>query len=280
MTAFPDFEESLEASRPLEIYVFTLGAETFRYTSAEDSLTVATFTYTPMAISRSQISQGSDARNKNLLITIQSVDPFAAKFVNVPPGQKAAVSVFRLQRDEVPTFNTQILLFKGFVQSVSYPQNGHSAEIVVRSIETALNRKIPRFTFMGSCNHVLYDSRCGVNPSLFDHTGNVSAESGAPVGSIITVDGAAATGLDFVGGFCKPTSATDFRAILAQAGNDLTLLLPFATSPLSSNVQVFAGCDRLIGGDCGLVFDNVLEFGGFAFVPNRNPFGSGGLNEG
>jgi len=31
----------------------------------------------------------------------------------------------------------------------------------------------------------------------------------------------------------------------------------------------------LIDGDCALVFDNVVEFGGFAFVPKRNIFQSG-----
>lgn len=274
MTSFDDFEISREQSKPLEIYSIVLGTETFRWTSAEDTLTVSALDYVPIPISRSQTSQTADARNKDLTITVPGDNDFASRYIDIVPGVKATVSITRLQRDESPVFDTQILIFKGQVLSVRFPDDGHTAEILVRSQEAALNRSVPRFTFMASCNHVLYDSRCGVDPAQFDHTGNVSAVSG----SVITVDGAAASGLDFTGGFCTPVSTTDFRMILSQSGDDLTLLLPFQASPLSQNVQVFAGCDRLAGGDCGQVFDNVINFGGFPFVPNRNPFRGGGLD--
>lgn len=274
MTSFDDFEISREQSRPLEIYEIVLGTETFRYTSAEDTVTVSAEDYEPTTISRSPTFQGADSKNKDLVITLPPDNDFANRYVDVVPGVKATVSITRLQRDETPEFNTQVLIFKGQVLSARFPDDGNVAEVLVRSQEAALNRKVPRFTFMGSCNHVLYDSRCGVDPSQFDHTGNASAVSG----SVITVDGAGASGLDFTGGFCTPVSAPDFRVIISQSGDDLTLLLPFFASPLDQDVQVFAGCDRLVTGDCGTVFDNVLEFGGFGFSPTRNPFESGGLD--
>jgi hypothetical protein len=40
-------------------------------------------------------------------------------------------------------------------------------------------------------------------------------------------------------------------------------------------MQAFAGCDHLIEGDCALVFDQVAEFGGFAFVPSKDIFAQG-----
>jgi hypothetical protein len=130
---------------------------------------------------------------------------------------------------------------------------------------------VPRFTYMSSCNHIHYDQRCGVSTAGFSHTGNVSAESG----NDITLDGASASGLTFTGSFCRPTGMVDFRMVVAQSGDVLTLSLPFATPVLGTNVQAFAGCDRKIDGDCANTYDNVLEFGGFAFVPDRNPFADG-----
>ncbi len=38
MATFDQLESSVESSRPIEVYTFTLGTEVFRYTSAEDDI--------------------------------------------------------------------------------------------------------------------------------------------------------------------------------------------------------------------------------------------------
>lgn len=271
MTSFDIFESSRESSQPIEVYRFALGSDSYLFTSAEDRITLGGETFVPTAISRNEIVQGLEERKRVLQLTMPSSNPFAQRYIQVPPGLKAVLSIIRLQRNEVPTFNTQVLVYKGSVTSVTFPDSGMTAQVNVQSIEAASSRIIPRFTYMGMCNHVLYDSGCGIDPSGFTHIGNVSAVSG----STITLDGAAASGLDFVGGYCRPTAQSDFRLILAQSGDVLTLLLPFETDVVSSNVQAFAGCDHLIEGDCALVFDNVAENGSFSFVPNKNIFQTG-----
>ena len=56
----------------------------------------------------------------------------------------------------------------------------------------------------------------------------------------------------------------------------LTLLLPFNTTDVDvgTSVEVFAGCDHSLA-TCKAQYDNVANYGGFAFVPLRNPFESG-----
>ena len=272
MADFDTLESGREGSRPLEVYKFTLGVDTFLYTSAEDVITLDLDVFQPEAISRGSIGQGGDNRNRNLIITVPSGNEFARKYINIVPGTKASLRLLRLQRDETPAFDTRTLGFQGQVQSVRFPQDGHAAEITVRSIETALNRNMPRFTYMGTCNHVLYDNGCKVDPTLFTVVGNVSAVSG----NTITVTGASskANGF-FTGGFCKPSAESDFRMVLKHVGDVLTLLLPFAQSVLNTNVEVFAGCDHLLKGDCALKFDQVLEYGGSFFVPLPNIFQTG-----
>jgi len=271
MADFATLESSLEQSRPIELYKFTLGVVSYRFTSAEDSIVIGSDTYTSLAISRSKIEQGSDQSNRTLNVTMPSSGTLPQQYITVPPGQKCAIEIYRYQRDE-PSLATQILLFKGRVATVRFPNNGNSAEFACRSIESAMNRNIPRFSFMGSCNHILYDDNCGVDPSTFDFIGNVSAISG----NTITITGLNASGIDYVGGYISTlTGDQDFRMVLAQSVDTITMLLPFANDPTGVNVQCFAGCDHILTGDCALVFDNVANFGGFHYVPLDNIFETG-----
>lgn len=272
MTAFNDFEVSREASRPIELYSFAQGTQTFTYTSAEDTITIGAVSYTPLAISRGKVVQSSENRKSTMVVTMPGTNAFASKYKNIVPAQKATLSIFRYQRDESPAFDTQILVWKGEVQSVRYPDNGTIAEVALRSLEAAASREIPRYTCGGMCGHVLYSPDCGVAQASFTVTGAATAATG----NVVTVTGANAQADGFwTGGYAKPAGSSDFRVILAHTGNDLTLLLPFAEDPVGTNIQIFAGCDHTITGDCATKFDNVLEFGGFAFVPTRNPFQTG-----
>ena len=76
------------------------------------------------------------------------------------------------------------------------------------------------------------------------------------------------------GGFVFFSSINDYRLILSHVGNDLTLLLPFPSDAAGETVRIFAGCDHTIA-TCKTKFDNVLNYGGFAFVPILNPFLTG-----
>ena len=270
MSSFDTYESGTEISRPIEIYRWAMGSSTWEYTSWAQNVTLDSVVYTATPIKRSRVGQGTDQKTRNTTITVPSENAFAAQYVNISPGQKATLTIIRLQPDEAPSFNTRVMIFKGTVQTVSYPRDGYTAEVVVRSIESAKNQSIPRVTYMGMCNHFLYDSDCGVDPSLFNIVGAVTAGGST---ADITVAGANSKPDGYwTGGYVSPLSGpTDFRFIVKHVGNVLTLLLPFAVNVGSLNVQVYAGCDHIVTGHCATRFENVLEFGGFSFVPSRNP---------
>jgi len=274
MSSFDTYESSLESSRPIEIYKFSMGSTTWTYTSWSQDVTVSSVLYAATPIKRSRIVQAADQKTRNTLVTVPSENPFAAQYINVSPGEKATLTIFRLQPDEVPTFDTQVMIFKGTVQAVTFPRDGYTSEIVVRSIESAKNQNLPRVTYMGMCQHSLYDGACGVDSGLFNFVGPVA--SGGTTAEI-TVTGANSKPDGYwTAGYVTPLSGSqDFRFIVKHVGNVLTLLLPFASDVSGQNVQVFAGCDHVATGDCKTKFENVLEFGGCPFVPNRNPFSSG-----
>lgn len=274
MSSFDTYESSIEGSRPIEVYRFAMGSTVWTYTSWAQDVTLDSVVYSAIPIKRSRIAQGTDQKTRNLTITVPSENLFAAQYVNIVPGEKATLTIIRLQPDEAPSFNTRVMSFKGTVQTAGFPRDGYTAEVVVRSIESAKNTSIPRVSYMGMCNHFLYDNGCGVDPTNFNIVGAVSAGGATEE---ITVTGANSQPDGYwTGGYITPLSGSpDFRFIVKHVGNVLTMLLPFATDVSSQNVQVYAGCNHLVTGDCATRFENVLEFGGFAFVPSKNVFASG-----
>lgn len=268
--SFDSLAKSTEGSRPIELYEFVLASDAFRYHNVDDALIVADGEdYLPEAIRRSKIEARAEDRTGDLRVTVPRDNVFARKFIDVVPGQRASFTLRRFQRDEGT--GDIILMFKGLVESVGFTKNKTHAEIVVRSIEVATSRALPRFGYQGLCNHVLYDGRCKVVETLFRFDGTVSAVSG----STLTVPGLNAE-VDgyYTGGFIFFPSINDYRLILTHVGDDITLLLPFPEDANGAIVQVFAGCDHTLP-VCKDTFDNVENYGGFAFVPGKNIFETG-----
>ncbi len=274
MTTFDLLESSQASSEPAELYRFQIGGEVFFFTSSDESFLVQGDTYVPEpGISRTVVAQGLDARNQAMRIKLPGDNAFAIKWQVRPPGLKGTVTVIRVQKQELPAIGTTFSLeYRGVVRSVDFPGDGKSAIMAITSVEASANRPLPRFSYMGMCNHFLYDSGCGVDPELHRVSGSVTDETG----KTITVPGVSAfPDGTFDGGFVKPQAVSDFRSIRSQAGDVLTLRSPFKIPVLSTTVDCFKGCDHIIDSDCDLVFDNVIEFGGFAFTPLKNPFQTG-----
>lgn len=274
MTSFDTLESSLQDSEPIEVYRIGFGATTYRFTSSQSSVTIGSETFEPIPIQRSEVVQSKEREATNLTVTMPGDEEFPRNYLNIAPGRTATLTVLRVQPNESPTFATQALLFKGTVSAVNYSDDGFTAQLVTRSIEFSKAKNVPRFTFMGMCNNFLYDPFCKVDPASFDALGTCSAG-----GATTTLTVAAAAGEAdgyWTGGYITPTTGVnDFRMILAHSGDQITILLPFATDVTGENVQLFAGCNHILTGDCATKFDNVENFGGFHFVPNKNPFQTG-----
>lgn len=273
--AFDPLERSVESSRPVEVYQIDLGGQQFLYTSAEDTVTVSSLPYLPIPIKRSVLRQGPEERDTILEITVPFDNEFASKYLAIVPGQRAKITIRRVQRADLPTSDS-IVIFTGFVQSVAYKEGARVAVIATLPVTSAKSRPIPRFKFQGLCNHVLYDDLCRVDstdPAFRLSSGLVTDVTD----DTITVTGAAAFGDGFfTSGEVTSPGELDARMILGHVGDVLTLLLPFGSDEVSVGtlVTVFAGCDHSIA-VCKSKFDIVINYGGFSFVPNKNIFKTG-----
>lgn len=270
--AFDTLEEGLESSRPLELYTFTVGSTTYRYTSAEDDYVDGVNTFTAVqGLGRTALTAGGPTDSVGTLtVEMPGTDAIAQLYIDGIPGVIPTVSIERVQR----TDGSKATIFDGTIRSVSFENSGYLAKFEIVPAFSGIQREIPRFKFSSLCNHVLYDDRCQVDDTSASFRLSAAACT-AVSGNTITVTGADANGDGYyTGGFVQTSSADDRRLILDQTGTVLTLLLPFTTSPLGSNVTVFAGCDHTIA-TCSSKFSNVVNFGGFAYVPTRNVFQSG-----
>lgn len=269
-------EISVEAGEPIELYKFDFGsgAEVIRRTNNDVDVVHNTLTYTSSVISRGELTEERNKKGDKLEITMPGTDPIVQKYVGKPPGVRAEVDLLQLHRTDGA--NELITQFRGRIQTVDFTKNVHEATLQVIALTGALKRNLPRYTYQGLCNHFLYDGRCKVleNDPAFQKFLNVLAVDTAE--RVITFQNAGSFGADFFeGGFVK--FGTDFRAIIRQSGDDLTLMLPFTTSILNqTGIQVNAGCKGRLVEDCTNKFADQLNFGGHGvFVATKNLFATG-----
>lgn len=266
---YSSFEGSVESGQPVEFFAIEIGPVSYHLTSGEDQQTVLGNVYVPEVIHRGKIDLAQEARTTILEVMMPSSHPFPLSYVNQIPGQKATMTIYRLHRDDTPTPQV-IVIFEGSVQSVSFEQQGKVARLAVVPASYSKARTIPRFTFQGACNHVLGDARCKVDENAFKFTSTVTAVAG----NVVTLAGANAyPDRYFTAGRIDLLGAVDSRLVLAHVGSLLTILFPFGSGILGTTVTAFAGCAH--DGTACFGFNNTINFGGWPFIPQKNPFNSG-----
>jgi len=264
MATLDEIERSIEGSRPVELYTFTLGPDVFRYTSAEGTVTFAGTDYPSLPLKRTSSTQAKEQKSTAVRITLPATSDPAQPFIAIQPSARMTVSVIRVQPDAVPA-TASIVMFDGFVSSIAFEND--KAEMRCIPFNELFTRQIPRFQYQGLCNHVLYDSRCKIVSAGFKHTGTVLSV----VGNEVTIQGLPSAGNPFIGGYLEIPGASEQRLILDQVGTTVTVLFPFKQVISGGSMDAFQGCDHTAE-TCAQKFGNILNYGGFPFVPVINPF--------
>lgn len=279
------FEISQESGHPVELYLFTAGNLTFRFTSAAADIVIddpqpAEFqgTYAAIPIKRTRFQLSADgARKDGIEIELPSSNALAQRYISIVPGIRTNLRILRFHRFDLPTPEI-ITAFRGDVQTVAFTKNSRLATMQVLSLARARGRTIPRFTFQAGCNHMLYDARCKIseNSALFEKFLTVASVDTTQ--TVLTVTGAGGFGFSdfFVQGLVEFDG--DYRMVVDQGGagdEDITVLVPFIDSPVGSQVRLLAGCKLRLAEDCRDKFANVPNYGGWPQVPKKNPFETG-----
>ena len=266
--AYGTHEDSVEGARPIELFTFTIDTTVYRYTSAEDTVTYSAQDYLSRLIDRTAPTlSSSESGRQQMEITIPASDPVASRYVGIVPADRVDVQIIRFHRGDSPN---GIIVWDGRIVSAKFEEQGAMARLFSISSESALARQIPGRKYQGMCNHVLYDSLCQIVKASNKYTGNVSDVSA----DTITVDGLLASeGAGWAkGGTIE--HGNDKRLVVDQSGDVLMLQLPFRETPLGQSVDVYAGCAHTIA-VCESKFSNAINYGGFPYVPTKNPLNTG-----
>lgn len=258
-----------------ELYRIVLDTNVWTWTSANEAVEHNGETYTPTPIARAQIEDTSDIHRANLRLTVPRTNPVAAIYLRSVPDHLASVTIFK--QDESGTG----VHWKGRIAVVR--ASGSEATIECESVFTSLRRHGLRARYQRSCRHLLYHRGCRLDradfatvgaPSALDSTGTVVAipqatleADGWYLGGILDFDGTLRFIARHVG-----TVITIQRAIdgLAEALANHGYGNSYGKFYGDLTVTIHPGCDRTIK-TCRDKFDNLANYGGFPWIPSRNP---------
>lgn len=263
---FDAVEKSTQGGAPVELFTFARDTLRWRYTSADRAVTVLSATFAAAAISRSEIEAGQEIGRSAITINVPRDLPIADLYRVAPPSAPITCLVQQYHEGdgEVAT------LWTGRILGVEFA--GAAAQIRCEPIFTSIKRLGLRRMYQRTCPHVLYGSACKVNKAAQLVAGAVDSISGFVV-SVSEAD--AEDDGHFAGGFLEfevAASVFERRFITDHTGAALTL----ATSPfglaVGMAVNLYPGCDHTLA-TCNAKFSNAVNYGGFAFMPTKNPFG-------
>jgi uncharacterized phage protein (TIGR02218 family) len=249
------------SGRPVRLYRFVNGSSKYLYCSGTDAVTWQAETYLPTPVGDEEIKQEGLLLLSEINIELPRDDALAALCLPAPPEGVIGVTIFEGHYGD----NDFVVLWLGRVSTVSWPDD-QRVRFACESVSADLKRPGLRARYQRICRHALYTSGCGVDPSGFEATGTAAAVSGTTITA--AVFGTQADGW-FIAGKIQAGDAV--RMILTHAGTTITITAPITGLSVGDSFTAWAGCDHARG-TCETKFDNLDKYGGFPWLPRKNPF--------
>lgn len=268
--SFDALEKSTESGSPAELYEFAYIGGTTRYTSAAADVVISGVTYTQLnGLSRSAIEDAGDIYKSSLTITAPEDFAVSALFEAYPPSDVVTLALKRVQLADLTDVAT---IWLGRILNVAWAP-GHST-ITCESVFSRLKQPGLRRVYARTCPYVLYGDECKATSTSFQETAILNT---------LSVDGftlSSATFATHADGFYAGGKLTfdagggiiEKRGIRASAAaGTVTITHPIAALTAASTVVVNPGCDHTKT-TCQSKFGNLVNFGGFPYIPVINPF--------
>jgi uncharacterized phage protein (TIGR02218 family) len=256
-----------------DLYTFTLNSgSVLTYTNADITIVWNGFTYLANSVLvdglRFKCTSGLDVDQQQITIAARRTDTVGG----VPFLEALRKGVFdrcEIQReraflkswDDAPV--GALIMFKGRIGSID--KIGRTvAEVSVNSDLVLLDLDMPRNVYSPHCQHVLYDSGCGILKTSFGVSGTIES------GSTRTVVNWSSSSVDYKQGTIAFTSGASngITATIKDAtASSLVLAYPLVDVPAEGESFVaYWGCDHTVS-TCKAKFDNLTSFRGFPYIP-------------
>ena len=262
----------------LDLYEVTISGTTWRFNNTDQDEIYdnggGPETFQGLAVKRTKLMQTVQTTKSNVEIQIPIGTSLADRVLRSDLNEIMSLTIYT--RRGLETF----VAWKGRLANWK-PNSGYIA-MNFESVFTSLRRPGLRPTFQRSCRHALYSTRCGVDPATFEVT--------QPLFDIFDVTTLIFLGLPalalsedyFVGGYLEtPLGARSY--IIAQESTNVTiqrlsqsLIDEFAVTGEGLSIKLYPGCNYTRA-QCISRFDNLLNYGGFDWIPTKNPTGGGSI---
>jgi uncharacterized phage protein (TIGR02218 family) len=264
--SFFGLETSRSTGQPLELYEFTYGAFVYRYNTTASEVVVNNLPYKPMPLAREAITLTNDIRRSQLTITAPINFEVASFFRASIPASPILVTIKKKHRNDPEVITEWI----GRIITAEWQHSG--VKLFCESYYTAIQGNANMRYYGYACPHMLFGDRCKLSRITYRMLATVSAVSGTNVTSPTF---ATKPNRYFVGGYLVFDDGTSGiqhkRFISAHTGNTITLANHIPELTANRQVEVYPGCDHTLA-TCRDKFNNHVNFGGFPWIPGRNPF--------
>jgi len=244
----------------IELFEFLVDGTYYRYTSGSVTVDKGGNDFTAVPISRGTFPNTDDLNKTTLEVKAMRDNPFVVAALASP--QPADLTVYGEYSG-----GTWATIWKGRMVALSL--HGAEATVVTESLLSIINRAALVARYQILCRHVLFSTQCGVTKATYKFTGTVDAING----TTITVTGLnGETDGYYEGGYAK-FGSYDYRMITSHVGNDIVIYNSVPGLVVTTAVDVYPGCDHSET-DCKDKFSNLVNYGGFPYIPTNNPFGT------
>jgi len=257
-----------------ELYRFVEGNSDFIYTvtSADVEVEYNGETYVPVALGRDEVESKGEMSKENLKVSFSLANAIARKWFVSSLDFPLTLTIFSKEEDIIETE------WKGRLTSVSPDKADIS--FTFESVFTSMRRMGLRQRYQVTCPHALYGKGCKLEKDDFEYSVSITDVTN----TTITIPEAASFPAGFLKSGIFEDNAGNLRFITSHDGAEIKLIRPM--NPLIEYVaingygglvgRVFPGCDRTTN-HCKNRFDNLDNYGGFPFIPGKNPFGGSSI---
>lgn len=251
----------------VELYAFEGTSGSFRLTPHEFDVEIGGQRYERCPLERGALALGAEAAKSALELTLPPDHALVRHLLQASlTGEATAVRLRIARRDAWgDAWWLSGTRWMGRVLGVEVADD--SARIRCESAQVSLKRIGLRRLYSRACSHVLYSAACGATPILA--TAEVIRSEGRQV-ELASLPPEVAGML--AGGWLQ-TPAGARHMIVSESIAGVELLYPVGLAA-GMSVTLTAGCDHSTT-TCYSRFDNLANYGGFPFIPTKNPFSTG-----
>lgn len=264
---FDAYESSVEDGQPIHLFRFTMGDTVWRYTSADEDLTVDGLVWKAVPITDDGVRETGESTGDGMTITAPvSIGP-AQVFMSNPPS--TSIQVHRLALHvgmTVPVIN-----YSGELIQVDFGGQPGMCKLSATKLSATMRRNGLRIGFQRSCPYAVYDSlTCKVDKSA--HAAGITVQD---------VDGFVVVSPDFgvypanyfTGGMIEwmhPVRGLQMITVESHSGNAATIFGDTSLIYPGLILTAYPGCSRTMQACAS--FGNILNYGGFPAMPGKSPY--------